>query len=452
MPGLKMPVNLIPMASDVASLVGPVAERVENRSLLLDKFLFHKAWPPGTKRHEASRWSLLRIADGGTKELREEADRKRHQGSRGRQQDDHLVEEAEIAAALANVRWNDGELWKLRLRRTRRFLRLFRSAYGGRARVVVAQLEGRLAINLADGFQNAGTCLDRLFGLPYIPGSAIKGVCRHVALAHVKAAPAEKNRRLLQDFCLIFGTSKNDFEKGELNSWKDFGDEFGFERKGSISFLPAYPLNEAKIIVDLTNVHYPEYYRTGRTQDLRKEELLPNPFPAIEVGGQFAFCLVLSRTDQRESLLTTTLQWLEEALKTNGLGAKTAAGYGWFSIRNELLEQLEEEQRREAAVALQTAEHAKKEAEARQREMERKARLSPEESETERLLTLDDQSFAMVAKNLANEAEPVQRAFIALLRNNKDKRERWKTWKRKRADLVQTFSQVCEALKLPILP
>jgi hypothetical protein len=58
----------------------------------------------------------------------------------------------------------------------------------------------------------------------------------------------------------------------------------------------------------------------------------------------------------------------------------------------------------------------------------------------------------MVAKNLANEAEPVQRAFIALLRNNKDKRERWKTWKRKRADLVQTFSQVCEALKLPILP
>ncbi len=35
----------IPIAGDVAELIGPSAERVENRSLLLDKFVFHKSWP-----------------------------------------------------------------------------------------------------------------------------------------------------------------------------------------------------------------------------------------------------------------------------------------------------------------------------------------------------------------------------------------------------------------------
>jgi CRISPR type III-B/RAMP module RAMP protein Cmr6 len=58
-----------------------------------------------------------------------------------------------------------------------------------RASVTIAQLEGRLAINLADSLiQNAGICLDRLFGLPFIPGSAIKGICRHAALEELKTA------------------------------------------------------------------------------------------------------------------------------------------------------------------------------------------------------------------------------------------------------------------------
>src|ERR1035441_9467749 len=59
----------IPMASDVAELIGSAAEKVENRSLLLDKFIFHKRWPleadaqgREAKRDDASRWSFMRIA------------------------------------------------------------------------------------------------------------------------------------------------------------------------------------------------------------------------------------------------------------------------------------------------------------------------------------------------------------------------------------------------------
>lgn len=46
-----------------------------------------------------------------------------------------------------------------------------------------AQLQSRLLVNMAGGvMENAGLCLDR-FGLPYVPGSAVKGCARRAALA-----------------------------------------------------------------------------------------------------------------------------------------------------------------------------------------------------------------------------------------------------------------------------
>jgi CRISPR/Cas system CMR subunit Cmr6 (Cas7 group RAMP superfamily) len=49
--------------------------------------------------------------------------------------------------------------------------------------LLFAQLQSRLMVNMAGGvMENAGLCLDR-FGLPYIPGSAVKGCARRAALA-----------------------------------------------------------------------------------------------------------------------------------------------------------------------------------------------------------------------------------------------------------------------------
>jgi len=51
------------------------------------------------------------------------------------------------------------------------------------AAVLHAQLQSRLMVNMAGGvMENAGLLLDR-FGLPYIPGSAVKGCARRAALA-----------------------------------------------------------------------------------------------------------------------------------------------------------------------------------------------------------------------------------------------------------------------------
>ncbi len=60
------------------------------------------------------------------------------------------------------------------------------SSTGPQAQLLYAQLQSRLMVNMAGGvMENAGLCLDR-FGLPYIPGSAVKGCARRTALAALR--------------------------------------------------------------------------------------------------------------------------------------------------------------------------------------------------------------------------------------------------------------------------
>ena len=45
--------------------------------------------------------------------------------------------------------------------------------------------------------------------------------------------------------------------------------------QGAVTFLQATPTNDAKIVVDITNVHTPKYYRTGKISDLWEEKPTP---------------------------------------------------------------------------------------------------------------------------------------------------------------------------------
>jgi hypothetical protein len=53
---------MIPLTKDVAALVGPWAEGVENRSLLHEKFALPKVWSAGVggKLNDAGRWRTER--------------------------------------------------------------------------------------------------------------------------------------------------------------------------------------------------------------------------------------------------------------------------------------------------------------------------------------------------------------------------------------------------------
>ena len=78
----KLEATMIPLAEDVAALVGDWAEGVENRSLLHEKFALPKVWGTPEKLDNAGRGMFLRIVTRGADLLKEDARRGRDQASR----------------------------------------------------------------------------------------------------------------------------------------------------------------------------------------------------------------------------------------------------------------------------------------------------------------------------------------------------------------------------------
>ena len=374
-----MPIAKPPISHDVAEVIGTYAEKVENRSLLLDKFIIHKSWPEDDvlrgKLDDAVRWSFIRCAENGEAILSTER-KKQHAVSIGRntkpEKKDEAVRKIQILDRLTpcGCRKLSAGIEEMRKESVDRLVDLVgRSSFGHR--VLFGRLESRLAVNLSGSLvQNAGICLDRLFGVPYLPGSAVKGVCRHVALEDLRAGKLS-----LSDFQNIFGTADVDFKEstprskgGELEAFRSLIGRDGIveNKKGCIDYLAAFPRNEAHLMVDMTNVHFPDYYKSGREADLRQERPMPNPFPVVEAGAEFAFCIAINSMGgrlesdaRRNELLDKAANLLRRAMEVSGFGAKTGAGYGWFADETDRIQRQKEddgkarEERKAVAEALE---------------------------------------------------------------------------------------------------
>lgn len=342
---------MIPISPDVRQLVGDWAENVDNRSLLYEKFALPKVWGAGEERklNDAGRWNVLRIVSRGPELLSKDAERLRREAGGPRVQP-HVrwrkERDAHIAEKMAKVAHFDAALGKAANANASQFLEALKKACGGRVVTFEATLGARLMVNLAGGVvENAGIALDRCFGLPFIPGSAVKGIARSQALWEISEAQEPNKSRLLRLAMLLFGYGANDIKgKGDF-AWaggahnaaaiaKEIG---GTDFKGCACFLPANPTTPPTLVVDMVNPHYPEYYRGRRAQAEDNENPVPNYFPAVEAGSSFGFAVVLNRLPvsdgvTAEELLTQAKQWLQRAVTHKGVGAKTAAGYGWFEL------------------------------------------------------------------------------------------------------------------------
>lgn len=255
-------------------------------------------------------------------------------------------------------------------------------------RTIFAKLEARLILNAGDGvIENGGICLDRTSGCPYIPGSAIKACARRFAIHELSHTESPEDRaRLLAKLSLVFGygdtewKSGRDKNKGHSHSdfWlamvpiEDVREEHDSKRDqlwpevseaaadilfkqlkrepkdsgkplasqlpnlaGRICFLPAYPTKEAKIEIDVLTSHHPEYYNGKKTIATDDENPIPIVFPAVAKGTSYQFSLIPNGFHPSTDILESANTWLAEALQLFGLGAKTNAGYGWFSIDEE---------------------------------------------------------------------------------------------------------------------
>jgi CRISPR type III-B/RAMP module RAMP protein Cmr6 len=190
-----------------------------------------------------------------------------------------------------------------------------------------AKLGGRLIINQAGGvLENAGLCLHRHFGYPYIPGSAVKGIARHAAWCEWQEAEEPQKRAIAAMIVKVFGYPTND--KG-LDAFIEPDKKKRKATVGNIAFMAAVPQGKAELVVDIVNCHHMKYY--GGEKDTATDDESANPqfFPVVESGSEWRFSLVPLRGVDN-SVLGLAKEWLIKGIVINGAGAKTAAGYGWF--------------------------------------------------------------------------------------------------------------------------
>jgi CRISPR/Cas system CMR subunit Cmr6 (Cas7 group RAMP superfamily) len=378
---------------------------------------------------------------------------------------------------------------------------------------IFAQLQGRLMVNMAGGvMENAGLCLDR-FGMPYIPGSAVKGCARRMAIqelleAREAAKPANELAQLLASIALAFGWGEEDWsdqkkdgrfksdfayavsgglwldilrECGQLllgketESAKDFG-----HVAGRISFLPAHVVDIkmgkaeglstdvpalGKLELDVVTCHHGDYYKSENPNAIATDTEDPVPvfFPAVAAGHIFAFALRPLRGAD-DLLVARARTWLASGLASFGIGAKTAAGYGWFgdvtgAVRAQLAAEMalrKKEADRKAADEKAAAD-AKAKADAKAALDAELAGLSPEQRADKLVQLLTAQQFEAKIRAFCKEpkkggpSEDDKKAIVRALRG--PQLSFWETFKTKatKGDLA-TVDQAIRQLSKQMFP
>jgi len=215
--------------------------------------------------------------------------------------------------------------------------------------------------------------LHHIYGIPYLPGSAIKGITRSWRLLQL-AEEMERgdgtfweNIVLLENFLINaellnekkrlpdFGTFKKEFvaksvRKGKIEpSQKFYNYVVGHRKKleefqlifgtksyqGCVTFFDSFPSGEFKIEYDVMTPHYSPYY-SFKGKEPPADYYNPTPIPFLTVSNAtFRFYLGISKRrisngTNAAYILEKTKTYLKEALIQHGIGAKTALGYGMF--------------------------------------------------------------------------------------------------------------------------
>lgn len=208
----------------------------------------------------------------------------------------------------------------------------------GNASTFQMRLRGRMVVGL--GGKNPmefGITLNRLTGLPYIPGSALKGLARSYALLTLAGEfgiPIETEPLEKFDAALSKGTHDNNLLAKHYHlAFGTQADAGGCVFYDAVVSNVANP-NESLFVMDVMTPHFVKYYTSGGT-DAPHDGDSPNPvsYVAVREGVSFGFA-VGSRTgfvDVDNATRKQARNWLRSALEEMGIGAKTAQGYGVFA-------------------------------------------------------------------------------------------------------------------------
>lgn len=174
------------------------------------------------------------------------------------------------------------------------------------------QTNWRFVSGLGSGHPyEAGFVWHRTLGVPYLPGSSVKGL--------IRAWAEQWNPKTWDEFKRLFGDMDTD-------------------SVGTLIIFDAIPAEAPKLEVDIMNPHYSEYYQDPQHTP-PADYLSPKPvfFLAVAESAKFTFALAPRRLDNdfrasRRDVVHPDVErgftLLTEALEYLGTGGKTAVGYG----------------------------------------------------------------------------------------------------------------------------
>lgn len=206
--------------------------------------------------------------------------------------------------------------------------------------------QSRLIVGLGGkGALEFGITLHPVTGLPYIPGSALKGLCRNYTLYSI----AEQSEISLDPAKVKQPSEVAQQLDEQLSGVKDHGlkfdpqyavfyqNLFGTQGKsGNCVFYDAVirgiPNGTSLFAVEVMTPHFRKYYESGgKTAPDDADNPNPIAYIAVNTGIQFNFAIGLRKNAPPETPLGDARTLLREALQVMGIGAKTAAGYGVFA-------------------------------------------------------------------------------------------------------------------------
>jgi CRISPR-associated protein Cmr6 len=184
---------------------------------------------------------------------------------------------------------------------------------GGVTRLFTTEANGRIVVGLgAQAIRETNIALLHTWGVPFLPGSALKGLAS--AAAHGLSADAiwkkpgdERNQGA--DHALLFGDEKHAGCVVFHDAW----------------WNPAPNDTTLPLDLDVMTVHHADYYRDGSAPPADWDE--PTPIPFLTARGKYL--VALSGPD---AWVQCAAEWLALGLQHLGIGAKTQAGYGRMSL------------------------------------------------------------------------------------------------------------------------
>lgn len=168
-----------------------------------------------------------------------------------------------------------------------------------------AEVVGRMAVGLgAEGVLETAISLHRTYGVPVIPGSALKGLASSFA-----------HKRLGEEW-----------EKGSDAHTTVFGNtvQAGYVTFFDALYVPGSGFQRKALWPDVITVHHPNYYQ-GNEPPADWDS--PTPVPFLSATGRYLLALAGPAV-----WVKAAFDILALALKEEGVGAKTSSGYGRMTL------------------------------------------------------------------------------------------------------------------------